>query len=263
MEKIPGKGEGMVANRLIGIGTCIIEEPFLFSVPIFNTISAITATEARAVKTCTDRLGGVDSRVFKQLYTLPPDERTYHEDVHRFLLNCLAGPKARRNRTFESQMAIFPKMSRLNHSCFPNACYDWDEQKQKGTLHALMDIPQRTEITISYIANDAWCDTAERRETLRSTFHFDCRCELCGEDNDVWRTQRRADLRQRHRYLRPIDEADAVPPRITAISHENTTICAEKYLELLVQELGGPCNRPAHPQLYGLPRIMDSRLATA
>lgn len=94
---------------------------------------------------------------------------------------------------------LYLVLSRLNHSCHPNALVvepKWDPPKVRPTgldplnpckmvLVALRDIAQDEEITISYIAEDELLEpTAKRRESL-SSWGFCCACKRCAtEDSD-------------------------------------------------------------------------------
>lgn len=52
-----------------------------------------------------------------------------------------------------SVLRVYKDISRINHSCRPNAIVEWNDnpQVQAGTLQALTDIPRGTEIVISYL----------------------------------------------------------------------------------------------------------------
>jgi hypothetical protein len=72
--------------------------------------------------------------------------------------------------------AIYPIMSRINHSCRQNAHHYWNETKQMEIVHAIKDISAGEEILISYIDPYKY---ATRDESLKITYGFECKCEVC------------------------------------------------------------------------------------
>jgi len=258
-----GKGTGLFTTRRVEQGECIIEEACLLSCRVFySSRRNHTPTEISTIEREILTLSAADRSVLTSLASPPPKTpRQYSLNVHRFLLNCLPGPEAFHSRARKNKLATFATMSRINHSCFPNACYHWDQQKQRGTLHALTDIDANTEITITYIADESWGDAAARRAQLDSAFHFTCRCELCGSPNG-WTDARRQTLRSYYDYLKPLLDGDAPPPSIRLGPWENYFNAADGYLGLLVQELG-PVGLSKIQKYRNLPRVVESRLATA
>ncbi|THU78220.1 hypothetical protein K435DRAFT_786345 [Dendrothele bispora CBS 962.96] len=73
--------------------------------------------------------------------------------------------------------ATFKDISRINHSCRPNACRDWDSPTFSFHLRASKPIKKGQEITLSYIS-DAVDPTSERQRQLAS-YGFTCTCEAC------------------------------------------------------------------------------------
>jgi hypothetical protein len=73
--------------------------------------------------------------------------------------------------------AIFLTCSRINHSCKPNAQNRWNEELGKIVIHAIEDIEQGGEITITYLGQ--FYVYEKRQEKLKDAFGFDCTCQLC------------------------------------------------------------------------------------
>jgi cold shock CspA family protein len=77
--------------------------------------------------------------------------------------------------------AVFPHAARFNHNCNPNACFTWNAQIGKETIHILNDVDAGEEITLSY------CDMIHDK-TLRSWelkhYGFVCDCRACTEDEN-------------------------------------------------------------------------------
>jgi hypothetical protein len=104
---------------------------------------------------------------------------------------------------------IFPNAARFNHSCHPNASFNWNASIQRETIHIIHDVKAGDQITISY------CDMTHEK-TLRAWelkhYGFSCDCPACirddKEDADgfarkgVDRRYRIAELDQTTSYLR-------------------------------------------------------------
>jgi hypothetical protein len=75
------------------------------------------------------------------------------------------------------QCAIYERISRINHSCNPNAVHGWDWSKGVGQVRALRDIAQDEELTITYI--EPLAPRAERQWDLRHMYNFVCACPTC------------------------------------------------------------------------------------
>lgn len=75
-----------------------------------------------------------------------------------------------------ASVGLFPVMGLVNHSCAPNC--GWSNAGDGSVaVHALRDLEEGEEITLSYIDVDK--ERAVRRQELRETKHFDCHCERC------------------------------------------------------------------------------------
>ena len=70
----------------------------------------------------------------------------------------------------------FLLISRVNHSCAPNALFNFNDVLQKGTLEAVGGIACGEEITFNYGARG---DREARQTFLRERFGFVCGCERC------------------------------------------------------------------------------------
>ncbi|KAI9659277.1 MAG: hypothetical protein M1821_001535 [Bathelium mastoideum] len=85
--------------------------------------------------------------------------------------------------------ALFTTVSRVNHSCVPNAHWAYNDQIDQMAIHATRDIPAGTEITISYTPSDM--RTRDQRQYDLRAFGFTCRCEACENpgESDVRRAR--------------------------------------------------------------------------
>ncbi|KAH9991316.1 hypothetical protein F4779DRAFT_609683 [Xylariaceae sp. FL0662B] len=77
---------------------------------------------------------------------------------------------------------VFPRASRFNHSCDPNAVYSNDWQPGYWLARASRNIKAGDEVTIPYIPIVA---SRERRQiTLSSGWGFQCLCDMCEGNED-------------------------------------------------------------------------------
>lgn len=72
------------------------------------------------------------------------------------------------------------KMSRLNHSCVPNAVWSWHTVKCHYEVRATVDIPAGEEISICYFNGvHSLYDAAERAAYIARVYNFKCDCRAC------------------------------------------------------------------------------------
>ena len=71
---------------------------------------------------------------------------------------------------------VFRKISRLNHSCEPNAVFVWDPDAETATVSATRTIATGAEVLINYGAKG---NRDDRQRHLKKCFGFDCECPRC------------------------------------------------------------------------------------
>ncbi|KAF5376403.1 hypothetical protein D9615_008618 [Tricholomella constricta] len=74
--------------------------------------------------------------------------------------------------------AVFNDISRINHSCAPNAAYGFTMSSFSLELRAIRDIKKDEEVFIAYCSTSE--PTAERQANLKS-YDFECTCSLCSD----------------------------------------------------------------------------------
>lgn len=75
--------------------------------------------------------------------------------------------------------AVFPKYSRINHSCIPNVYNIWNETLNRETVHAGQDIKVGEQLFVSYLASKGVFMNRTERAALLSPWGFQCRCRSC------------------------------------------------------------------------------------
>ncbi|KAF3136146.1 hypothetical protein TWF703_005791 [Orbilia oligospora] len=94
--------------------------------------------------------------------------------------------------SFADQMSFFPQASFINHSCVPNTRISIFSDVL--FVYAASSISKDEEIFINYMDDD-YSPLAQRREFLRDTFGFTCRCARCAFESDnfkYWSVRKKA-----------------------------------------------------------------------
>ena len=79
---------------------------------------------------------------------------------------------------------LFLTVSRMNHSCRPNASHHWRPDMHQMMVFASRDIAVGDEICTCYGPGD-YRNTEGRRAFLRDRYSFECSCQMCREGNDM------------------------------------------------------------------------------
>jgi len=77
--------------------------------------------------------------------------------------------------------AIFLDLSRINHSCLPNAEYHANFQKERMELYSTKGIEKGEEVTICYGEDFMYRTGEERNAYLRYVYGFSCKCRACAD----------------------------------------------------------------------------------
>ena len=166
VKAIAGKGKGLVAITKIPKGTRILSEAPIFRVPWDNSnIKALERIDANEV----ERLNVDQQRSFFDLTNI-------YENAHSRSLG-IARTNVLPLSSNASSGGLFLEASLINHSCQHNSQNTWNENIRRLTIHALQDIREGEEITITYLPTTP--AYAERQRFLQEKFKFDCKCELC------------------------------------------------------------------------------------
>jgi len=78
---------------------------------------------------------------------------------------------------------IYHRISRVNHSCNPNAVIAEGNDKDVSVLKAACDIVPGDEINISYLGKYLFAGYPIRQKVLRAEKHFVCRCVRCSSSS--------------------------------------------------------------------------------
>lgn len=204
---IPGKGQGVFAEKEIKAGTRILEEELLFSIADKKIDEGIAARISASL----EALPPEQQQQFQTLHC--PDHPTWTPLVSRYLANCF--------EIGEGGSGIFLKASRFNHSCCPNAFFSWNENLHRMTIHAILDIPAGEEITVCYVF--PFEPLVHRRDLFREHYAFECDCPACDLDTATGRRGEKRRQRMWSLYM-AVDKCSDGP------SHND-----EKELEMVLE----------------------------
>ena len=94
----------------------------------------------------------------------------------------------------------------MNHSCRPNAQHSWNEKLQREVVHAVREIREGDELTLSYSAGGP---STVRKKEMKTYFGFDCACEVCSLPSEKLQA---SDARRKRAM--ELDEAIGNPKRV-------------------------------------------------
>lgn len=180
MERIEGKGMGVIATSFINRGELIMANTpsLMIDYGAFDDLEKeeYLALQAKAV----DALPEGHREMFMRLSTHDEEgDFSYLELVER-VVNTNAfdiDPDQGDEEQEHGFYVVFPEIARMNHDCRPNADYYYDEGRLTQWIHAVRDISPGEEVTVSYI-NPAQSQ-ARREARLHRTWGFRCSCPAC------------------------------------------------------------------------------------
>lgn len=197
----------MQAAREIRPGECILAEgPLVCFTPIpsdviYDNEWLIPGRRANGepfangrdtVATHIEQLSAKAKKQFRELHGTSPqspqNEDIRDRDLRRVQLNAFSDLQQKGGFTYSVER-VFYHISRINHSCKPNALMSWNETLKQGTVHALRPIANAEEITIHYCARSKlqFCSIRERCTYLHDTYGFICTCPACGTQSRLER----------------------------------------------------------------------------
>lgn len=84
------------------------------------------------------------------------------------------------------ELALFPAIARINHSCNPNAQANYHPLHRTFNVHATRDIPAGEEVSINYLPEHGQL-RAQRVAKLEDGYGFTCNCPACNLDTKAGR----------------------------------------------------------------------------
>lgn len=199
IEKIPGKGNGVIAKRPIQTGEIVMTESAILKLP----------------KGSEHRMDYETSQLKLQLKKLPKHLQarvlSFHaaggySNRHRiqdiFYTNCYNGPN--------NIKMMYADISYTNHSCKPNVQIVFDMKSEQSILRALRDVAEGEELLIDY--RDSTEDSVMRGRVFKEKYGFECDCLRCSSPADT--------IEQRDKMLfrlRALESLPNIPDRETGL----------------------------------------------
>ena len=186
VEKVKGKGYGVIANCNIKRGTVIYREKPLIVVP--NEVS--TQIFEKSVKQQFDGLSKAQQNVFKSLSSnhlasiLPVIAMGQSQELMTIAMNNKIELLSQSDRHGAPNVSgVFPLISRINHSCECNVHWQWIDQCNEERLIAVCDIHIGSELSACYLADNFY----QRKKRLKAFWNIECQCDWCktGEKESV------------------------------------------------------------------------------
>ena len=150
IEEISGKGKGIVADKFIAEGSLILSEKPILMTDVITDLKDI----AHHVDSLRDLVAKLELKKKRQLLSLY-NAREDLQVLGLFGSNSIKLPSSTDMHNCSTinkpRAAVFPTLSRINHSCVPNVVWSWNDRKQQEELRAMVGIEPDTEITASYI----------------------------------------------------------------------------------------------------------------
>ncbi|KAH7084582.1 hypothetical protein FB567DRAFT_561559 [Paraphoma chrysanthemicola] len=173
-----GKGLGMFATHDLEAGDIIMREtpPLKIIPPEFIKNSGYPMSEVTKLV----------RREFEKLSKQEQDEimsLTYHGTTAEIATVDKLGIIFRTNAyNSGTEIGLFPKIARINHSCRPNASYYWSDKLNKRIVFVYRKIEKGEEIFVSYIP---LLMTQEERQKRLDRYGFKCTCDACSQEREA------------------------------------------------------------------------------
>ncbi|KAF9012819.1 SET domain-containing protein [Hymenopellis radicata] len=185
-----GKGRGMIAACEIQAGDLIIEERPLVVGPTDWTVRTSVLPSLLQVERM--QAAQEEQMVHAALQRMTSEYRKAFEDLLNSREDGISGPLRGRCKTNGFALGniihdddddkpfygVFKTLSRVNHSCSPNAHYQWCTASFSMQLRATRRIAPGEPILLSYLS-DLLDSSTKRRETLLRDYGFECDCPSC------------------------------------------------------------------------------------
>ncbi|TDZ61881.1 SET domain-containing protein 5 [Colletotrichum trifolii] len=175
------KGRGIFATEYIPAGSLITQEPPIIFIDR-NYMEVVSSEEVRtAIQTlAVEKLPRTTRQIFHELYAGPYEESlTQRMWTNGYIAS--GGPVPQwpglDNESDLGMIAVHANISKINHSCRPNAASQWDWDVLAHRLYAARDIAANEEITISYL--NPIQTLQDRQEYSKNKLGFKCACSQC------------------------------------------------------------------------------------
>eukprot|EP00933_Yihiella_yeosuensis_P021709 TRINITY_DN17156_c0_g1_i1.p1 TRINITY_DN17156_c0_g1~~TRINITY_DN17156_c0_g1_i1.p1 ORF type:complete len:413 (-),score=63.98 TRINITY_DN17156_c0_g1_i1:194-1432(-) len=256
------KGFGVVASEAISQGRCVLEEKPLFVVEQAGEPSDWREADIEALISSCSREGQASFWNLADSHAEDPSKKTAKGIAltNSYSLETSDSEDEDEDASEDAKSAagVFAVASRFNHSCTPNLHAVWRPDLGADVRHALCDLEKDEELTISYLGlSDLLSPAAERRETLRKRWKFQCRCKACSLEGDALKLsdERRVRMLKLHDIL-----SNSPAPSATSEAPLNVTALVDETVQLIDEEMSGNPNLKSRAYLSGFQLAAHSEL---
>lgn len=238
LKRLPGRGIGVVATRLIPAGSIILKEEAILTVPdpltkgisldfITNIVDHYTRLPAAMRQRVLDLYAYTrpvqESHIRDFLSTASSDCKLTEAQVNFVIRLHSVFATNSFEKTTPSHGSLYLGASRFNHSCLPNCDYDHTSKDNFTiiTVCSSRDIQPEEEITVPYI--NIYESRDQRRDLTKLVWGFLCNCPACDVTDltvdTVEHEQRLAQYRQLEEISKfemrkvPNANANTLPPK--------------------------------------------------
>ncbi|GAA6005407.1 hypothetical protein JCM11491_003632 [Sporobolomyces phaffii] len=208
------KGYGAVADKDLDLGDLLIAERPLCIWP--------SKLDQRQAKELFDQMDEREQRAYMDLAPVVAKDANLDDIRSRRAANgfSIALPAVPGYSGTQTVSMIFPKISRINHSCLPNASQVMNFETLRMEVFSITKVPSGSEVTIEYSPGMITKTKQEREATLYEAFGFDkCLCQLCSSSSaEVARSDaRRREIKQLSETLEGVRDRQATLAKLERI----------------------------------------------
>lgn len=211
---IPGKGFGAVAKQDLELGQLLIAERPLCIWP--------ANLDARRARELFEQFDEREQRAYMDLAPCVATDVNLDEILSRRAANgfSIALPSVPGYCGTQTVAMMFPKISRINHSCTPNASQVMNFVTLRMEVFSVSNVTAGSEVTIEYIPGLITQTWQERQKALRESFGFDqCLCDVCSAPAaEIAKSDaRRIEIKQLSETLEGVKDREATLAKLERI----------------------------------------------
>lgn len=180
VEPSEGKGLGVFALHDLDVGDIVMREAPILKIDPPDYVKGTGYPMAQVTELVRKEFEALSPEAQAEVLSL-----TYHATAHEEATMDKLGLIFRTNAyNTDSQIGLFPKIARINHSCRPNTSYYWSAKLNKRVVYASRPIKKGEEFSVSYIG---LLSTHTERQKRLDRYGFVCSCSACSAESSAKR----------------------------------------------------------------------------
>ena len=181
----PGRGRGLFARSDLKAGTVVVEDVALVRLTVPHT----PATLAKFVAQLRSEVRTLDEdrqEEFFSLHIARPELSSKDRGELRMMAvyqaNAVTIKELDKLKGKYLGTAVFPVISRINHSCKPNCVWSFNTAQGVAEVRCVRDVKMGEEILANYV--NPLSSRADRQTVLTAKYNFTCDCEVCRSEEE-------------------------------------------------------------------------------